>query len=234
MIDLEMQRELAAQMLGNEVILDWYEYFQEFDKLHGSHPVPIDNKLLYRDGWMHSASYDGDEVKPPDDNVALKVLLARYWTARLDLLKGRYSNLSQEIQGLELLQRGRSLPLRQRFVYMGETGEPVIEQKTLDMDALKRKLTWVAEDCVECEFMLQRIDAANVHQSREDFLKPLDPEIFRTMLKGQREAADAQRKPSDKTPPTRTAGGMEWFSQNDNPGANPKTYGAPTETGEDE
>jgi hypothetical protein len=59
----EMLLKVAVERL--EVAVNWQELFMEFCRQHGGDPVFHDGRLLFQDGWTHSADNHRGPSWPP-------------------------------------------------------------------------------------------------------------------------------------------------------------------------
>lgn len=95
-----------------KVKLDWTAYLREFEAVHGE-PVVYRGRLLYRDGWTYSMSDTaGPEWPPPKEREKLLELKKAYWNLRQNQAKSRLIDVEWQLNGLEELQRAKSVRLQ--------------------------------------------------------------------------------------------------------------------------
>lgn len=131
---------------------DWAAYFKKFCEVHGE-PVPFRGRLLFRDGFMYSASdYSGPEWFP--DAAEVEELARQYWSIRLKIVRAKAVELTAEAKNLVSDQYGRSVPLQTRSSYVDDDGKRIHIAADVDRAAVVERIKWLVEDAKECEQML--------------------------------------------------------------------------------
>lgn len=145
-----------------KIVLDWKAYYEIFEQLHGT-PVRFNGRLLYHDGWQHSATdYAGPEWAPPDDPKELKTLIRAYYRRRLPQLKEEYDILRNQINSIREMQTMMSVPLQQRVRYFDEDrGGYLSKSETVDITPLEQRLQNLEEEVRECESRLHALNETN-------------------------------------------------------------------------
>jgi len=160
-----MRIPLSKPTNGIVIRIDWKAYYLKFVEQHGGFPVHYLGRLLFRDGWMYSATdhkgpewnplYDneGKEV-PPEKLIELKVA---YWSLRLKSLRLAHRELVQAFDSLKQLQLSRSAPMQHTVTYVDDEGIRVTKSVDLNLQALETRMEWAAKDVEECELHLAQL-----------------------------------------------------------------------------
>lgn len=149
---------LRDPALPPRIKLDWKAYFLEFCQKHGE-PVQWKGRLLFRDGWMYSASdYGGPETPPPKDFDELDQLCLSYWLVRRSTLLRRLSDLLQERRTLSIAQSDRSVPLQVLVRREEEDGMTRVGYAELDFTTLDTHIDWFKTDIAECDIRLRELN----------------------------------------------------------------------------
>jgi len=153
------KRDLDRLRRALEPRIDWRAYFFRFSTEHGGDPVQFEGRLLWADGWGHSATdYRGPEYPPPEDPVELARLARAYWQERRRMVTAERRLLSARLENLESLQRGRSVALQQRELAVDErSGTASVVTGDLDLSALRGRLAWLGQDAADCERKLTEL-----------------------------------------------------------------------------
>lgn len=136
--------------------IDWKATYHKFSEKHGGSPVKYRGRLLFRDGWMHSATdYSGPEWNPlekdtPNKAAYLHELKTAYWQLRLKDLQITHRQLKTALNSLVQLQSAKSATLQHVVSYTDDLGERVTKSVDLDLQALETRFDWVANDIDEC------------------------------------------------------------------------------------
>lgn len=137
--------------------LDWKAYFYEFCGLHGEPVLYKESRLLFRDGWMYSATdYEGPEFPPPEDNQELDKLVLEYWTIRKDALTKMVTKLHHHIKVIRDTQATHSAPLQQ-ITYIQDGDKRRRSYKRVDTSGIEARIEWIEADLRECEERLAEI-----------------------------------------------------------------------------
>ncbi len=141
-----------------KVQIDWRGTYKNFKEQHGGDPVLYKGRLVFRDGWQHSASdYKGPEYSPPTDPAALNELKCAYWRTRLGVIREELYELQRRYNDLKQVQASRSGMLQQRYVTWDEEGKRSVEVGDLDFEAIKGRLDWLRSDVEQCEEQLRSL-----------------------------------------------------------------------------
>lgn len=142
-----------ARLQGQQVTtpsLDWVAYFRAFCEAHGA-PVLWGGRLLFADGWTYSSTdHAGPEWPPPADPALLRQAQKDYWRRRHQVSNAQMHDLAQELFSLEELQRGKSLPILQSQTAVGPSGAVTFDERPVDFEAMRQRLTWLEDDVREC------------------------------------------------------------------------------------
>ena len=155
------------------VELDWKACWQEFKESHGGDPVPYLGRLLFRDGWQHSASdYKGPEFPPRIEDIPRLQLI--YWAIRKRVVRRELLHLEEMVAQLRSLEQYRSSKLMQRLVVLDdESGKRRAQAVPLDIDALEKgRVAWLRQDLKDCQAMMDDLRKVVKAQGRPG----LDPE----------------------------------------------------------
>lgn len=149
------------------VRLDWKAYFYEFCIVHGEPVIFKENRLLFRDGWMYSATdYEGPEFPPPHNNQELDALVLQYWTIRKSQLTTAVTKLHHQIKTAKDAQATRNIPLQQT-TYIQDGDRRRRTHKPLDLSGIESRIQWIEADLIECEERLREIQQYHEEESRE-------------------------------------------------------------------
>ena len=161
-------RPFAAQRSAR-IRIDWRASFRAFSELHGGDPVTWKGRLLWRDGWGHSATdYRGPEFPPPSDPREAAKLRRRYWLIRLALAKRAEKALGYELEGFDELARSRSAPLFRRVVTRDDDGVARLGSAELDLSEGRERLAWLREQVEECVERLEEGKSNGKEQADEE------------------------------------------------------------------
>jgi hypothetical protein len=141
--------------------LDWKAYFEEFQRQHGGEPVlhQPTNRLLFRDGWMYSASdYKGPEWEAPADTSKLRGLQLDYWTTRRAIVFNMLESLKGKIGDLQQMQRERSAPLQRVLYTKSEDGKTLKQSVKIDIPMLLTRVSILEVAMQECQDALKALN----------------------------------------------------------------------------
>lgn len=143
------------------VRIDSRATFRAFYEEHGGDPVMHGERLLFRDGWTHSATdHRGPEWPPPSDPAKALELIAVYWRRRHSVLAAKADDLREAIANLEGTMRTRSSPLMQQRRFRDEeTGRVVVSVEPVSIDNLRERLAILVEDAAEAKRFLDKTEA---------------------------------------------------------------------------
>ena len=132
--------------------LNWRAYFETFCQEHGDDPVVVDNRLLFRDGWMYSAhDFQGPEYRPPKDTKELERMQLQYWNARIIIVEDELKELRRMRDGLNGFQTSKSVPLQQSVTFTDDDGKRGTIVQDIDMGLFQERIMWLVEDRKECQ-----------------------------------------------------------------------------------
>jgi hypothetical protein len=159
--------------------IDWRATYRRFSELHGGNPLEWKGWLLFPDGWRWSAtSYQGPEAAP-ENELEAKKLTTIYYRMRLVSVRREWRDLRVVLGQLEQSMRSMSdhdgvSPLQMRIV-----GEKVGRNKwgdeitlrvpascDLDLDRLRGRVQWLADDAALCERAINELSDANLPDER--------------------------------------------------------------------
>lgn len=143
-----------------QLVLDWLDYFVEFQKKHGE-PVIYGGKLLFPDGWTYSATdHSGPEWPPSKDKDELQKYLKAYWITRKSVIQHLAFELNSLIEGIEEVQRCRDIALPVWTIKKSETDERQVFRKSfVDLQDLQSKVTWYNNEIKTCNAELEKIES---------------------------------------------------------------------------
>lgn len=125
--------------------------------MHGEPVVYKENRLLFRDGWMYSATdYEGPEFPPPHNHQELDALVLEYWTIRKATLTKTVMKLHHQIKTAKDAQATRNIPLQQ-VTYVQDGDRRRRSYKPLDLSGIETRIEWIEADLRECEERLTEI-----------------------------------------------------------------------------
>lgn len=147
------------------VKLDWKAYYKDFERLHGGDPVVYCGRLLFQDGWTHSATdYRGPEWPPPGDPKAYAALLEAYWTIRRSILQDEERKIVPGLRSLREAQHNRSAQIQQVNTEWNEKRcawvphpDPEKRHGPVDIERIEQRLDWVRKDIARCDLEIRRI-----------------------------------------------------------------------------
>ena len=147
---------------GLRIELDWRATFAAFCSAHGNNPVEHGGRLLFADGWTHSASsYRGPQFPPPANPDELAELQRAYWQKRLATVEAMRAELQARLQDLEQLQKVLGSPLMAKVRYQTEDDEgrlvTVRGTAPVDTKAHEERLRGLALDVAHCWKMLNEL-----------------------------------------------------------------------------
>lgn len=131
--------------------LSWPAYFLRFCEVHGD-PVSYQGRLLFADGWSHSAvDYRGPEFPAPEEQKEAVALRLAYWLCRSRVVSEELQELSRQLQRLEDSQSMCSVALQQVVYYQNADGQPARRTEDLDLEYTIGRVAWLREDLEECQ-----------------------------------------------------------------------------------
>lgn len=139
--------------------IDWRASFMRFCREHGE-PIEHEGRLVFGDGWSHSATdHRGPCWPPPEDVEKLAAIRKAYWTKRLEIVTREHTVVLDGLEavgrvagsrgGAPLMVRGQGMP-GARKAGQGEARE-------VDMEALRERLRWLAQAADECHRVLEEL-----------------------------------------------------------------------------
>lgn len=138
------------------VRLDWRAYFAKFCEEHGE-PVNYRGRLLFRDGYMYSATnHAGPEYSPPVGE-ALSQLQSEYWTLRRRMIQEQIDDLTYVAESVFQMQAGRSVKLQQVTSYKDDEGRVKVEIGDVDREALVERMKWLVAEAKSADEMLRSL-----------------------------------------------------------------------------
>jgi len=138
--------------------LDWRAYFRSFCELHGE-PLEHRGRLIFPDGWSYSATdYRGPEWPPPEGE-SLGRLLRSYWELRRAEVRRQLQLSQAQLESAEAQQRVRSAPLQRKVKVRGEDGKLGWTSGTLDLEAARMRIDFLAGDLARCDEQLAALGA---------------------------------------------------------------------------
>jgi hypothetical protein len=145
---------LAPMSVKTTIRLDWRAYFAKFCEEHGE-PVNYRGRLLFRDGYMYSATnHAGPEYSPPAGEELLR-LQRDYWSLRRKMIQEQIDDLTYVAESVFQMQAGRSVKLQQTNVYKDDEGKVKIEVGDVDRVAMLERMRWLVAEAKECDVRLQ-------------------------------------------------------------------------------
>jgi len=156
-IDLQTVGEICG------VEIDWQATYFAFREKHGNDPVLYAKRLLFRDGWMHSATdYQGPEFRPPKDPKRLLFLKRKYWQLRLAVVSEELWELRRRVRSLRSLQEARDGPLQQTSQHWdGDESKMVRTIEGLDLSPLEGRIKWLEDDTEEYTRQMRSLTEEN-------------------------------------------------------------------------
>lgn len=168
---------LLRQIRGAKVPvvrINWRMYFRDFCQQHGP-PLTHGGRLLFPDGWTYSATdWKGPEWAPPEDPIALAMLVRRYWKLRRVAVLEALTQARLTLASCVEAQSARSATLQQIIKYMDpDTGRLTTVERPLDLEGMEQRveslrleLMQAEEHIVEenCRLKLLRMGDEVVHE----------------------------------------------------------------------
>jgi hypothetical protein len=156
--------DLAREMIFRtaveriDVAVDWVELFKDFCQKHGNEPVFWQGRLLFEDGWTHSAdSHRGPSWSPPTEPLELRRLKTEYWMERRRLVRAELDRLEEMVEQLSRLSmvRGGNVPIISRSVADGRFN---IERATFDPATFQaERIGLLQADVDKCDARLKEL-----------------------------------------------------------------------------
>lgn len=150
--------------------IDWREVWEEFKRQHGGTPLLFKGKLIFGDGWSHSATdYKGPEWPPPEDTHQLRRILLWYWGRRKTIVSHEIHILESQLGNLkDLAERRPSLAwlkaYRRNFESAGPDAKQWVPQSGYEyMKWLEERIQWLQEDLKQC---LQKIEESSLAETK--------------------------------------------------------------------
>lgn len=142
---------------------DWRQYFLDFCTRHGTDPVELDGRLVFRDGWGYArADYRGPEFAPPTSLEDLYRLQVRYWARRRDILTKKRDQLMADMESLAVTQMNRDapIPVHGTTSVEGSDGRLYLVSAPLEVrwDDLKLQLSSICLDVDEASRNLRELE----------------------------------------------------------------------------